>query len=81
MHLWIVFGKVNPVIADHNPNENCPKHKARDENTLADYKLLSLLLQVAVEVFLDYIDEHDEHDDTHDARDGEEAKSQYIVEH
>ena len=79
MHLWIVFRKINPVVGNHDADEDGPNHKARDENTLTDDQLPSLLLQIAVKVLLDYIDEQDEHNDTHDTCDGEERQRKPVV--
>ena len=36
MHLWIVFREVNPVVGNHDTDEDGPDHKARDKDTLTD---------------------------------------------
>ena len=52
------------MVLLHYAYQNKTNQKAHDEDALADGKLLPLLIQIAVEILLDYADEHEEHYDT-----------------
>ena len=63
-HPWIVLREVDPMALLHDTYQTKTNQEAHDKDALADDKLLPLLIQIAVEILFDDVDEHEEHCDT-----------------
>ena len=53
MHLRIIPGEVDPILFLDGDDERESEEETRDEDGLANYKLSSLLVKIAIKVLLD----------------------------
>ena len=53
MHLRIIPGEVDPILFLDGDYKRESKEETRDEDGLANYKLSSLLVKIAIKVLLD----------------------------